>query len=253
MSKHIPQVTNFTLSSMATALLVLVLLQLSQRSDALRDESAVAPRIGLIASNPRASTVLAFVTRGGGGSVGSTDRETEFKALLRKAQLDPGILEDETNTLNSLKRLMEVPGPLPDLMTVCTMAAVYQSNIFKDGMEEGKEAYQTMKINFAKEFEEALDMGGIGLSEQEQEQGAVEESKKSITIQKCIEFLGSGYLHASFFSVESFRQQVLKNPFWQGLVKVSLITHLGDDCPNFDDILQDGGLWSSTLYKCSQN
>jgi len=115
---------------MATALLVLVLLQLSQRSDALRDESAVAPRIGLIASNPRASTVLAFVTRGGGGSVGSTDRETEFKALLRKAQLDPGILEDETNTLNSLKRLMEVPGPLPDLMPVCTMAAVYQSDLF---------------------------------------------------------------------------------------------------------------------------
>ena len=36
----------------------------------------------------------------------------------------------------------------------------------------------------------------------------------------------------------------------QGLVKTSLITHLGDDCPNFDDIIQDENLWSNILWKC---
>ena len=232
--------------SLAT-FLVLALLQLSQQSYAVRDKHTIAPRFGLVVDPRTTSTVL--VSRGGG-----EDRKSEFEALLRKAQLDPSVLQDESNALSALGRLLEVPGPLPDLMTVCTMAAVYQSDLFKDGIQAGKDAYTTMKLNFSKEFEEALQMGGIKIDTLEQEQeGATEEFKKSLTIQKCIDFLGSSYLHASFFTVESFRQQVLKNPFWQGMVKVSLIMHLGDECPNFEEILLDGNLWSSTLWKCSNS
>ena len=170
-------------------------LQQSQRADALRHEESynVAAPFGGFDSEHTA-TVLA--TRGGDGDGDEEDRKKQFEDLLRRAQVDPDVLNDETNALSSLGRLLSVPGPLPDLMSVCTMAAVHQSDIFKDGPEAGKEAYKTMKMNFAKEFEEALKMGGIEISEEEEQQAATEESKRSMTINKCIEFLGSDHLHA---------------------------------------------------------
>ena len=36
----------------------------------------------------------------------------------------------------------------------------------------------------------------------------------------------------------------------QGLVKASLITHLGEGCPNFDEIIHDGDLWNKALMSC---
>ena len=191
--------------------------------------------------------------RGGGdnGDSDSNDKASAFDALIRRAQIDPAAVEDASNPLSGLARLKDAPGPLPDLMTVCTMAAVYTSGIFDAGMEEGKKAYDTLKVTFAKDFEEALAMGGITVTEEEQNDPS-KDAQMVTTIQKCIAFLGSGYMHASFFSAESFRQQVLQNPFWQGLVKTALITKLGDDCPKFEELLQDGGLWSSTLMKCSE-
>lgn len=226
--------------SIILAFLLAVLFQVLQPSDALRNKP----------SYPSAAALAS--TRGGDiGGNSDEDRKKTFEELIRKAQFDPNvILNDETHVLSSLGRFLSVPGPLPDLMSTCTMAAVYQSDIFKDGIEAGKEAYANMKVTFAQEYEEALAMGGVEISEEEQSVATTAESQSSVMIQKCIEFLGSDYMHANFFSAENFRQQVLKSPFWQGLVKASLITHLGEECPNFEELLQDGGLWSSTLQKC---
>lgn len=50
--------------------------------------------------------------------------------------------------------------------------------------------------------------------------------------------------------MENFRQQVSENPIWKGMVKTALLTHLKDECPHFDDVIQNSSLWTDTLMLC---
>ena len=52
------------------------------------------------------------------------------------------------------------------------------------------------------------------------------------------------------FQIENFRQQVMDNPMWKAIVKTALLTRLGDDCPKFDEIIQDSKLFGDALLMC---
>ena len=145
-------------------------------------------------SNAHSSRNCIFLDIGrGGSSAGGDDRRERFETLLRQAQVDPDVLKNEDNALSAMGRVLASPGPLPDLMTVCTMAAVYQSDIFQGGMEAGKETYMAMKVNFAKEFEKAMEMGGIAVPD---EQLQDEAARTALMIKSCVQYLGSDYLNA---------------------------------------------------------
>jgi len=183
---------------------------------------------------------VAFVRGGAADDV--DERKTEFELLLRQAQVDPSEVLDGSGSLSPMRNVLN-ERKLPDLFMVCTMACVYESGILENG---GKEKYLELKEEFARELGEQFLNAGI-----EQESWSPTGENEGALIEHCVNFMGSEYLHMSFFQVENFRQLVVNNPFWKGLVKAALITHLGEDCPNVNEMVEDNDLFSSTLLKCS--
>mmetsp|Transcript_41379 Transcript_41379/g.47040 ORF Transcript_41379/g.47040 Transcript_41379/m.47040 type:complete len:229 (+) Transcript_41379:82-768(+) len=193
---------------------------------------------------PRGHRVAFF--RGGGAADDDEIKKTEFEHLLQRAQIIPSeVLDDESSSLSPFRRFLSEGQQLPDLFTLCTMESVYKSGILENG---GKERYMEIKQEFARELGEQFMNAGI-----EQESWSQEDQNENALLDHCINFMGSEYLHMSFFQVENFRQMVINNPLWRGLVKAALITRLGEDCPNVNEIVEDNDRFGETLSKCSDD
>ena len=185
--------------------------------------------------------------RGGGDSVDDGERKTELGSLLRKAQLDPSELLDDTNDeplAVSIRRFLTDGWDVPlDLFMICNLQCLYTR--YPAGPTPlDKDSYTELKNNFVREMDEHFSGADIDIASWTPADG------NTFMIDGCINLLGSEYLHSSMFVTENFRQQVADNPFWKGLVKTALITYLGEDCPRFDEILQDSNLWTDTLLSC---
>jgi len=166
------------------------------------------------------------VSRGGGDD--GDERKARFDALLRKAQIDP-----TADAAEPLKRLMAQEPPA-DLLSICIFQYMHEFGI--DATQ--KERYLEHKVNFVTEMSEHFENAGI---EQVDGEGFLEN---------CIRLLGSDYIHSSMFTLENFRRQVAENPIWKGIAKAALITRLGEECPDFDSIVEDGGQWRDALSGC---
>lgn len=186
--------------------------------------------------------------RGGGDSADDDDedRRKELGSLLHKAQLASSELLDDTNNEPlsiSLKRFLTHDRKVPlDLFMICNLQCLY-TRYPAGPTPQDKDSYMKLKSNFVREMDEHFSSAGEDMTSWNAADG-----NKNL-IESCINLLGSDYLH-SIFVMPNFRQQVVDNPFWKGLVKTALITHLGDDCPRFDEILLDDNLWTDTLLSC---
>jgi len=205
---------------------------------------------GIIVSN--------IVRRGGGGDEEETevttgddvnDEKKRFEALLRRAQIDPSQVfnnDDGDSVLSPLQQLMSQGNV--DLLVICQAQCWHESNLKPD--DDGRAQYQTHKNNFVTEMQDHLE--NAALEEDQQTEGEGNKKEQEVLIHAIIRLLGSDYLHSNMFVMENFRQQVLGNPVWRAMVKTSLITHLEEKCPLFDDIIQDGNLWTEALFKCKE-
>jgi len=175
-------------------------------------------------------------------------RKKELECLIRKAQLDPSELLDDTNDSPfsiSLKRfLSEARGSPFDLNLICNLQYLNEPNPIMASPQD-RDGYMELKKNYMKELDEHLLSAGI-----DKYASWTETDGNKILIDCCVDLLGSDYLHSSVFTIQNFRQQVVDNPLWKGLIKTAMITLLGDSCPIFDEIIKDNDLWSFALLNC---
>lgn len=193
---------------------------------------------------------FASTTKDGAATIPPNARKAQLLDTLRKAQIDPQRLAQDSDALSEAlhEQILDNPDAPIDLLSVIRL----QCRVEHDSSNPAETAPE-MQARCTAEMFDLTQQASIAPPNVTLAFGSDPYAKNQDFVAWCLRLLTSNYFQDKAHIESLRRDMILQNPYWKAAVKATYLSVIPQErAHDFDTVIQDPELWAEAVGKLKE-